>query len=317
MSKMLVFPGQGSQFVGMGKDLADKFDVAKNVFAEVDDALGQDLSKIMFDGSMEELTLTANSQPAIMAVSIAVLKVWMNLSGRTIRDAFAYVAGHSLGEYTALCAAGSLSLHDTAKLLRLRGEAMQRAVPVGQGAMAVLLGLDIESVQKICRASSDLDFGVCDLANDNAPGQVVVSGSKPAVDKAIELAKEAGAKRAMLLPLSVPPHSSLMENARMEMEAALADIVLVPPIVPMISNRTAQPVFNSEEIKNLLVQQMVKGVRWRETILNAAELGVDEVVEFGPGKVLTGLAPRISEGMKAEAVGTPDDIKNFIGEQNV
>lgn len=315
MSKMLVFPGQGSQFVGMGKDLAENFDIAKNVFAEVDDALSQNLSKIMFEGDMETLTLTANSQPAIMAVSIAVLKVWMDLSDLTIRDMFGFVAGHSLGEYSALCAAGSLSLADTAKLLRLRGQAMQRAVPVGQGAMAVILGLDIADVNKVCKQAAE--FGVCDLANDNAPGQIVISGAKPAILQAIELAKSAGAKRAMLLPLSVPPHSSLMTPAADEMQAALSEVVLVSPVVPLISNRTAAPVQNSEEIKDLLIQQMTRGVRWRETILSAANLGVDEIVEFGPGKVLSGLAPRISEGMIASSIGTAEEIKKFIGDLNV
>jgi [acyl-carrier-protein] S-malonyltransferase len=262
---------------------------------------------------MEELTLTSNSQPAIMAVSIAVLRVWMDLSGFTVRDVFGAVAGHSLGEYSALCAVGSLSLYDTAKLLRLRGDAMQRAVPVGLGAMAVILGLDLDTAAKICQDASDV--GVCDLANDNAPGQIVISGAKPAIEKAIELAKAAGAKRAMLLPLSVPPHSSLMGPAKLEMEAALADIALIPPIIPMISNRTADTVRDSEEIKNLLAEQMVRGVRWRESIIKATELGVDEVVEFGPGKVLTGLTSRIVEGLAATSVGTPEDIKKFIGDE--
>lgn len=316
MPKMLVFPGQGSQFVGMGKDLNDKYEVARNVFAEIDDALSQNLSALMFDGSAEELTLTTNSQPAIMAVSIAVLRVWMDLSGHNVRDVFGFVAGHSLGEYSALCAAGSLSISDTAKLLRLRGEAMQRAVPVGQGAMAVILGMEFDAVHKVCREASDL-FGVCDLANDNAPGQIVISGAKPAIDKAIELAKTAGAKRAMLLPLSVPPHSSMMDAARVEMESALSDAVLIPPCVPMISNRLAEPVENSEEIKALLVKQMTHGVRWRESIIKAAELGADEIVEFGPGKVLTGLAPRIVPEMKAVAVGTAEEVEKFIGEENV
>jgi len=312
---MLVLPGQGSQFVGMGKDLAENFDIAKNIFAELDHALSQNLSKIMFEGPAEELNLTTNSQPAIMAVSIAALRVWQDLSGLTVKDAFTYIAGHSLGEYSALCAAGSLSLHDTAKLLRVRGDAMQRAVPVGEGAMAVILGLDIDAVNKVCGEASAV--GVCELANDNAPGQIVISGVKAAIEKAAELAVAAGAKRAMMLPVSTAPHSSLMGPARAEIEIALRDMTLVQPVIPIISNRTAAPVQASEEIKNLLIEQMTRGVRWRESILAAESLGVDEVVEFGPGKVLSGLTGRISANLAAVSVGTPEEIKKFIGDYHV
>lgn len=295
MSSVFVFPGQGSQSVGMGKDLYDNNPAARAVFDEVDAALGQKLSDIIFNGPIEELTLTANVQPAIMATSIAMLRA----SGAELTP---FVAGHSLGEYTALCAAGALNLGDTAKLLRLRGDAMQRAVPVGQGAMAVVLGLDIETLTDVCRLAEERagDNMVCDIANDNAPGQVVISGSKPAIEAAMEIAKEKGAKRAMLLPLSVPPHSRLMAPVADEMRAALNDIEIKTPQVPLISNKTCAPMTDVNEIKEALIYQITHGVRWRETIMALPQLGVSQTIEVGPGNVLTGLTTRVEPSLTAK-----------------
>lgn len=284
MSSVLVFPGQGSQSVGMGKDLYDNNPVARAVFDEVDDALNQKLSDIIFNGPMDELTLTTNVQPAIMAASIAMLRA-SNV------ELTQYVAGHSLGEYTALCAAGALSVGDAARLLRLRGDAMQRAVPVGAGLTAVILGLDIEKVREIC-AQTD-----CDVANDNSPGQVVVSGAKDIVEKTLELAKGAGAKRAMPLALSVPVHCRIQAPAADEMSAALEKIEIKTPNAILISNKTAAPMSDPAEIKEALVYQITHGVRWRESVLKMHELGITETVEVGPGSVLTGLTPRICPDM--------------------
>lgn len=284
MSSVLVFPGQGSQSVGMGKDLYDNNPVARAVFDEVDDALNQKLSDIIFNGPMDELTLTTNVQPAIMAASIAMLRA-SNV------ELTQYVAGHSLGEYTALCAAGALSVGDAARLLRLRGDAMQRAVPVGAGLTAVILGLDIEKVREIC-AQTD-----CDVANDNSPGQVVVSGAKDIVEKTLELAKGAGAKRAMPLALSVPVHCRIQAPAADEMRAALEKIEIKTPNAILISNKTAAPMSDPAEIKEALVYQITHGVRWRESVLKMHELGITETVEVGPGSVLTGLTPRICPDM--------------------
>ena len=286
MSSVLVFPGQGSQSVGMGKDLYDNNPVARAVFDEVDDALNQKLSDIIFNGPMDELTLTTNVQPAIMAASIAILRA-SNV------ELTQYVAGHSLGEYTALCAAGALSVGDAARLLRLRGDAMQRAVPVGAGLTAVILGLDIEKVREIC-AQTD-----CDVANDNSPGQVVVSGAKDIVEKTLELAKGAGAKRAMPLALSVPVHCRIQSPAADEMRAALEKIEIKTPNAILISNKTAAPMSDPAEIKEALVYQITHGVRWRESVLKMHELGITETVEVGPGSVLTGLTPRICPDMTA------------------
>lgn len=286
MSSVLVFPGQGSQSVGMGKDLYDNNPVARAVFDEVDDALNQKLSDIIFNGPMDELTLTTNVQPAIMAVSIAMLRA-SNV------ELTQYVAGHSLGEYTALCAAGALSVGDAARLLRLRGDAMQRAVPVGAGLTAVILGLDIEKVREIC-AQTD-----CDVANDNSPGQVVVSGAKDIVEKTLELAKGAGAKRAMPLALSVPVHCRIQAPAADEMRAALEKIEIKTPNAILISNKTAAPMSDPDKIKEALVYQITHGVRWRESVLKMHELGITETVEVGPGSVLTGLTPRICPDMTA------------------
>ncbi len=284
MSSIFVFPGQGSQTVGMGKELFDNHEIARRVFEEVDDALNQKLSDIIFNGPMETLTMTANVQPAIMAVSIAMFRA----SGLEITP---YVAGHSLGEYSALCAAGSLSLTDTARLLRLRGDAMQRAVPVGVGMVSVIMGLDIDKVTDICR-----DTGA-EVANDNTPGQVVISGLKENVERAMEIAKEQGAKRAMPLPLSAPVHCSLQEGAADEMRAALADIDMKMPKVPLISNKTCTPLHGPADIKEALVYQITHGVRWRESVLAMPALGITETIEVGPGNVLTGLTPRIVDSM--------------------
>lgn len=286
MSSVLVFPGQGSQSVGMGKDLYDNNPVARAVFDEVDDALNQKLSDIIFNGPMDELTLTTNVQPAIMAASIAMLRA-SNI------ELTQYVAGHSLGEYTALCAAGALSVGDAARLLRLRGDAMQRAVPVGAGLTAVILGLDIEKVREICVQTD------CDVANDNSPGQVVVSGAKDIVEKTLELAKGAGAKRAMPLALSVPVHCRIQSPAADEMRAALEKIEIKTPNAILISNKTAAPMSDPAEIKEALVYQITHGVRWRESVLKMHELGITETVEVGPGSVLTGLTPRICPDMTA------------------
>lgn len=287
MSSILVFPGQGSQSVGMGRELYENNPDARAVFDEVDDALNQKLSDIIFNGPMEDLTLTTNVQPAIMAVSVAMLRA----SQMPLTE---YVAGHSLGEYTALCAAGALSVADTARLLRLRGDAMQRAVPVGAGLTAVILGLDIDKVREIC-ATTD-----CDVANDNSPGQVVVSGARDVVEKTLEMAKAAGAKRAMPLALSVPVHCRIQAPAADEMRAALENIEIKTPRAILISNKTAAPMTDPNEIKEALIYQITHGVRWRESVLKMHELGIDETIEVGPGAVLTGLTTRICSEMTSK-----------------
>lgn len=287
MSSIFVFPGQGSQSVGMAKELYENNAAARAVFDEVDDALGEKLSDIIFNGPMETLTLTRNVQPAIMAVSIAMLRA----ADVKITP---YVAGHSLGEYTALCAAGALSLSDTAKLLRLRGDAMQRAVPVGAGLTAVILGLDITRVREICAATN------CDVANDNSPGQVVISGAKDVVEATMAAAKDAGAKRAMPLALSVPVHCRIQVPAADEMRAALEKTEIRTPIVPIIANKTAAPMTDVNEIKEELVYQMTHGVRWRESVLAMPALGITETIEVGPGAVLTGLVGRICPELTAK-----------------
>ena len=285
-----LFPGQGAQAIGMGKDLAENFLVSKNVFEEVNDALGQDLSGLIWDGDIETLTLTENAQPALMATSIAAIKA---LEAEGIKfDQASYIAGHSLGEYSALCAAGSLSLTDTAKLLRIRGKAMQDAVPFGLGAMAAILGLDFETVSQITNLSSDDQ--ICQAANDNDPGQVVISGHKNAVDQTIELAKDAGAKRAVLLPVSAPFHCSLMQPAADIMAKALNDIKLEDPIVPLVANVSANEQNNGDVIKDLLIEQVTGSVRWRESIEFMSSKGVSEVFEIGAGKALSGMVRRIN-----------------------
>jgi [acyl-carrier-protein] S-malonyltransferase len=293
-----LFPGQGAQAIGMGKDLAENFLVSKNVFEEVNDALGQDLSGLIWDGDIETLTLTENAQPALMATSIAAIKA---LEAEGIKfDQASYIAGHSLGEYSALCAAGSLSLTDTAKLLRIRGKAMQDAVPFGLGAMAAILGLDFETVSQITNLSSDDQ--ICQAANDNDPGQVVISGHKNAVDQTIELAKDAGAKRAVLLPVSAPFHCSLMQPAADIMAKALNDIKLEDPIVPLVANVRANEQNNGDMIKDLLIEQVTGSVRWRESIEFMSSKGVSEVFEIGAGKALSGMVRRIDREISVNQV---------------
>lgn len=287
MSSVFVFPGQGAQSVGMGRELYENNAAARAVFDEVDAALGEKLSDIIFNGPAEELTLTANVQPAIMATSIAMLRA----SGAKVPE---YVAGHSLGEYTALCAAGALSVGDAAKLLRARGNAMQSAVPVGAGLTAVILGLDIDAVREIC---ADTD---CDVANDNSPGQVVISGLKEVVEKTLEVAKARGAKRAMPLALSVPVHCRAQQPAVDAMRVALDNVKFNVPSVPLISNKTCTPLADVNEIKDALLYQITHGVRWRESVLNMAEMGITEMIEVGPGSVLTGLCSRITDKITAK-----------------
>ena len=287
MSSIFVFPGQGAQAVGMGRELYENNAAARAVFDEVDDALDQKLSDIIFNGPMEELTLTANVQPAIMATSIAMLRA----SGEKLPE---YVAGHSLGEYTALCAAGALSLRDTARLLRLRGDAMQRAAPAGTGLTAVILGLDIDVIRDLCNGTE------CDVANDNCQGQVVVSGARNAVEDVLARAKDAGARRAMPLALSVPVHCHMQEPAAAEMRDALAHIDITQPSAIFIANKTAKPMTDISEIKDELVYQMTHCVRWRDSVMEMHNLGITEQVEIGPGNVLTGLAGRVCPEINAK-----------------
>lgn len=309
MSKAFIFPGQGSQTVGMGKAMADNFEVARLVFEEVDDALGQKLSKIIFEGPEDVLTLTENGQPAIMATSMAVFRVLQKECGLDLAKAAKFVAGHSLGEYTALCAAGALNLSDTARLLRLRGQAMQKAVPVGQGAMAAILGPDLDVVAKVAEEAAQDE--VCAVANDNSPGQVVISGHKAAIDRACELAKAAGAKRALPLAVSAPFHCSLMQPAADAMAEALAKTDLKAPVVPVIANVTVEAVTNPATIRELLVRQVTGRVRWTESVLYMKEHGVTETVEIGNGKVLSGLTRRIDKELAASNISEPGDLDNF------
>lgn len=312
--RALVFPGQGSQFIGMGRDLADAFADARLVFEEVDDAISQNLSKIMFEGPEDLLNLTENTQPALMAVSMAVIKVLTKQGGVRLDTACAFVAGHSLGEYSALTAAGSLDLADTARLLKLRGRSMQEAVPVGKGAMAAILGLEFDDVKAIAAAASNGE--VCAAANDNSPGQVVVSGHKGAVEAAIALATERGAKRAVALPVSAPFHCVLMAPAAQKMAQALADTALRPPCVPVVANVTAKGIDDPSEIRRLLVDQITGVVRWRESVLWMKEQGVTEMCELGAGKVLAGLVRRIDKEIAAESFGTPEQVEALIAKLN-
>ena len=309
MSIAFTFPGQGSQVVGMGKDLADTFPEARAVFEEVDDALGEKLSEIIWNGPEETLTLTANAQPALMAVSIAAIRV-MEARGLKLADKVAYVAGHSLGEYSALCAAGMFSLADTARLLRTRGNAMQSAVPVGEGAMAAIIGLEHADVAAICDKAATA--GICQIANDNGGGQLVISGSRAAVEKAAGLATEKGAKRAIMLPVSAPFHSALMAPAADAMRHALALVEKRNPVVPVVANVRAAPVTDAGEIAELLVSQVTGQVRWRETVEWFSANGVTELYEIGSGKVLTGLARRIDKTVSGTAINTPADIETAL-----
>ncbi|WP_417774211.1 ACP S-malonyltransferase [Stappia sp.] len=305
MSIAFTFPGQGSQAVGMGKDLADQFAEARAVFEEVDEALGQKLSDVMWNGPADDLILTANAQPALMAVSLAAMRV-AEARGLDLAASVAFVAGHSLGEYSALAAAGSLSVGDTARLLRIRGAAMQQAVPVGEGAMAARLGLDFDAAAEVAaEAAADQ---VCQAANDNAPGQVVVSGHKAAVERAIEIAKGRGARRAVLLPVSAPFHCGLMQPAAEAMAAALAEVDLRAPAVPLVANVLASAITDPDEIRKRLVEQVTGTVRWRESVTYMADAGVTTAFEIGTGKVLTGMIKRIAPGVTGIAVSTPADI---------
>ncbi len=308
MTKAYIFPGQGAQSIGMGKALAEAYPAAKAVFDEVDAALSQDLSALIWEGDIAELTLTENAQPALMATSMAAMAA-LNTEGVQVTDA-AFVAGHSLGEYSALCAAGVISLSDTARLLKIRGKAMQDAVPVGVGAMAALLGLDFAAAQAVAEAAAEGE--VCQAANDNDPGQVVVSGHKAAVERACVLAKEADAKRAIMLPVSAPFHCVLMAPAAEVMEAALAEVEFKTPSVPLVANVAAAAVDAPLLIRNLLVDQVTGSVRWQESVLWMAAQGVDEMVEVGAGKALCGMIRRIDRSIECHGVGDPDGVAKYI-----
>ncbi|MCM8733387.1 ACP S-malonyltransferase [Azospirillum sp. A1-3] len=310
MTRAFVFPGQGSQAVGMGRELAEAFEVARHTFEEVDDALNQRLSRLMVEGPEADLTLTENAQPALMAVSVAVMRVLASEGGVDLPKHATFVAGHSLGEYSALCAAGAFSLGDTARLLKLRGQAMQKAVPVGKGAMAALLGADLEQAQAI--AADAAQGEVCSIANDNSVGQVVISGSADAIDRAIALAAERGLKRSVRLPVSAPFHCSLMQPAADAMAEALANVTISAPVVPVVANVTASAVSDPNTIRRLLVEQVTGMVRWRECVLYMKEQGVERLVEVGSGKVLAGLTKRIDKDLAAVSVGTPADVESFL-----
>lgn len=307
--RAFVFPGQGAQTVGMGRALAEAYPAARAVFDEVDEALGEPLSTLIWEGDAESLTLTANAQPALMATSLAAFRA-LEAEGFGIGDA-AFVAGHSLGEYSALCAAGAIGLADTARLLRLRGQAMQEAVPVGEGAMAAILGLDLAAVEQLARDAAEGE--ICQAANDNDPAQVVISGHKAAVERAAALAKERGAKRALMLPVSAPFHSELMQHAASVMAEALAGVDIRPPAVPLVSNVRAEPVSEPGAIRRLLVEQVTGAVRWRESMLWMGQAGVTEFWEIGAGKALSGMVRRILPQAATRAVGTPEDLAALKG----
>ncbi len=290
----------------MGAELAKAFPAAQAVFSEVDEALGQNLSQLMWEGPEADLTLTENAQPALMAVSLAAMRVLAETKGLALEDKASYVAGHSLGEYSALAAAGALTLADTARLLKTRGRAMQEAVPVGEGAMAALLGADLAQAKELAKAASDGE--VCEAANDNAPGQVVISGKRTAIERAVKLAPDYGARRAVLLPVSAPFHCALMQPAAEVMAEALAGVEIKAPVVPLVANVLAEPISDPEAIRTRLVEQVTGMVRWRETMLYLAGNGVDTVYEVGAGRVLTGIARRF-DGIDAKSVGTPDELE--------
>ena len=319
MTRAFVFPGQGSQEVGMGRELADAFPTARYVFEEVDEALSMNLSRLMFQGPEEALTLTENAQPALMAMSIAVFRVLAAEGGVTLPDVCRFVAGHSLGEYSALTAAGAIALDQAARVLRARGTAMQRAVPVGDGAMAALLGLDLDDVVAVAEAAqsgvdeaSGADDGVCAAANDNAPGQVVISGDKVAVERAVTLASERGARRAILLDVSAPFHCPLMQRAADEMAEVLAEVPIAPPLTPVVSNVSARGESDPETLRRLLIEQITKMVRWRESVEFLRDQGVETLVELGAGKVLTGLVRRIDRDLTGMSVSSPRDVEDVL-----
>ena len=305
--RAFTFPGQGAQTIGMGRDLADAYPAAAAIFEEVDEALGEKLSALIWEGDQAELTLTANAQPALMATSMAAMRA-LEAEGVTV-TASSFVAGHSLGEYSALAAAGAISVADTARLLRVRGQAMQEATPVGTGAMAALLGLDFETASAVAAEAAQGE--VCQAANDNDPAQVVVSGHKAAVERAVEIAKEKGARRAMLLPVSAPFHCALMQPAADRMAEALAGTTINAPAVPLVANVRAEAVSDPDQIRDLLVEQVTGSVRWRESVAWMASQGVTELVEIGAGKALTGMARRIDRSLGALAVNGPDDVKKL------
>jgi [acyl-carrier-protein] S-malonyltransferase len=309
MSSAYVFPGQGSQAVGMGKALAETFPVARRVFDEVDEALGDKLSTVMWEGPAEAVTLTENTQPALVAVSLAAMRVLETEAGVDLKRDATFVAGHSVGEYSALAAAGSLSIADAVRLVRIRGRAMQRAVPVGMGAMAALLGVDFEQAAAIAAEAAQGEL--VQAANDNGGGQVVVSGHKAAVERAVEVAKARGVRRAMLLPVSAPFHSALMQPAAEVMADALGKVTIKPPVVPLVANVTAQAVTDPEQIRRGLVEQVTGTVRWRESVAFMASAGVDVFYEVGSGKVLSGLVKRIAHGATGLSIGTPDDVAAY------
>ena len=313
MTTAFVFPGQGSQSVGMGQSLAETFKAARQVFEEVDAALGERLSDIIWSGPLEALTLTENAQPALMAVSLAATRVLEAEAGVDLKRDVAFVAGHSLGEYSALAAARSLSIEDAARLLRIRGRAMQKAVPVGVGAMAALIGVELDDAKAI--AAEAASVGVCAAANDNGGGQVVLSGAKAAVERAVEAAKARGVKRAIMLPVSAPFHCRLMQPAADAMAEALAKVAVEPPSVPVVANVVARPVTEPADIMRCLIEQVTGTVRWRESILFMAQAGVTSFYEIGAGRVLTGLIKRIADGAAASSIGAPDDILRFKAER--
>ena len=310
MARAFVFPGQGSQAVGMGQSLFAAFPVAREILEEVDDALGQNLSRLIAEGPADELTLTENAQPALMALSMAVLRVLETDGGIDLASSCAFVAGHSLGEYSALAAARSFGLADTARLLKIRGQAMQKAVPVGEGGMAALLGAELEQAQEIAAAAAEGE--ICSPANDNAPGQIVLSGTISAIDRAIEIAGKWGIRRSIKLPVSAPFHCAMMAPAAAVMEKALAEIDLVRPLVPVVANVTAAAAENPDDIRRLLTEQVTAMVRWRESVLWMRDAGVDTLIELGAGKVLSGLTKRIDRDMTAMNVETPDDVEAVL-----
>lgn len=314
MAIAFLFPGQGSQDVGMGRELAQAYPVAREVFEEVDSALSQNLSQIMWEGPKETLTLTENAQPALMAVSMAVMRVLEREMGFSLKDKVKFVAGHSLGEYSALAAAQAFTLADAARLLKLRGQAMQAAVPVGKGAMTALLGVGLDVAQKVAEAAAQGE--VCQVANDNEPTQVVLSGEKSALDRVPEIGKEHGVRRAVPLPVSAPFHCALMQPAADAMAEALANVTIKPPVVPVVANVLAEPITDPDEIRKRLVEQVTGTVRWRECVTYMTANGVTDVYEIGAGKVLAGLAKRIEKSLNATSVGTPSDVEAALSQLN-